>query len=118
MLDSVTRADDGTHDGSKRHQQQQHYQQQDAAPSSPSRVSLTTRELKDVLALHGLLPDDIRIRDVIENFENSDGTVTMEDFEHIRDHSIIISRALSGQLVVPDFEDLRDDITHLCVRTF
>ena len=37
----------------------------------------------------------------------------MEDFEHIREHSVLISRALSGQLVVADFEELRDDIDAL-----
>lgn len=82
-------------------------------PKVKRRVSFTNREIKDVLALHGLLPDDIRIREVMQAFDSGDGTVTMEDFEHIREHSVLINRALSGNLVIPDFEEMRDDIQEL-----
>ena len=39
--------------------------------------------------------------------------VSLEDFEYIRSHSQLIYRALSGRLVVPDFEELRDDFSKL-----
>lgn len=77
------------------------------------KVSFTNRDIKDILALHGLLPDDARIREIVQTFEESDGTVTLEDFEHIRQRSVLINRALSGGLIVPDFEELRDDIREM-----
>ena len=77
------------------------------------KASFTNRDIKDILAMHGLLPDDPRVRELFEAFEASEGLVTLEDFEHIRQSSVLINRALSGGLVVPDFEELRDDIREL-----
>ena len=50
--------------------------------------SLTIREIKDILAKHGLLEDDIRIRHVIEAFEKSDGFV--------RTHCVMVLLFSSG----------------------
>jgi glutaminase len=79
-------------------------------PKIQKLVSFTGREIKDIFARHGLLPEDPRLADIVKQLIDHDGQIAAEDFEHIRKQSVLVNRAMSGELIVPDFEELREDI--------
>ena len=66
------------------------------------------------LKSHGILVDDPRLKDINDNFKkeklkNRKG-ITFELFSKCIDQSILLTKSLKGELVIPDFKSFTDEI--------
>ncbi|MFE3580909.1 glutaminase A [Streptomyces vinaceus] len=80
-----------------------------------SRVEITAR-----LQQAGITPDDPRIRDAWSSLESSDadaGRLTLDQFAVLCERNgRLLARAITGDLVIPDFPSLVADITEIYER--
>ncbi|MFK0216701.1 glutaminase A [Streptomyces vinaceus] len=80
-----------------------------------SRVEITAR-----LQQAGITPDDPRIRDAWSSLESSDadaGRLTLDQFAVLCERNErLLARAITGDLVIPDFPSLVADITEIYER--
>ncbi len=70
----------------------------------------------------GILKDDLRLHKLIEAFEDrhhisSLGTLKLEEFEHYINQNSLVKNALTKNLIIPDFDDFRQDIEEIYHKT-
>lgn len=70
------------------------------------------KTIQSVLADSGILQSDPRLKKVLAEYdEGGDGLISSEqEWNNIRQHSLLIDRAMTNDLIVPDFKTLKQDI--------
>ena len=82
---------------------------------------ITKDTLLQALADEGILENDFRIKETIQNIAKETkrgGDISQETFKHIISQNItLIEKALTGKLVIPDFRNFCSQITNIYNRT-
>lgn len=83
---------------------------------------ITTQQLWREISKAGLSDDDPRLKNILKDLgsndsENGQATINFEEFKEISHKHSIVKNALSGNLVIPDFQSFVKDIKTIYNKT-